>query len=523
MRSRSERIFLKLCSSVNYTIRKIAQLTGISKSAVNRHKRAIEGRNLFPESCFWETKEGGAWLCRLYVAVLFLFGITCGIGAGRISLFFKLLRLDMHIGSSPSTIKNYINKIQDLLEKYQKSQQAQLSNNKSLTIVGGADETFIEDMILVFMDLASGFIFVEQPSKNRCYETWKDKVQAIVDKFGVNIKYIVSDRAKPLIKLAKEGFGCLSIPDLFHGVNEIVKVFGLSLGRKKNAIQKELCKALSTLALLKELGKNISQQESIVSHLKKEQAIIESGISHYRQLLHTLSQIVHPFDITNSNGQTSAQVQLLLNQLVEEIRELQKEHEINDPKERIEKFCKQIEDIASVIDAWWLWVEESLDSDKVTEEIQEWLLTYLLPTVYWQKQAERTKNPDLKEAYFYAFEKAQYELEHHPLTSSLIHQKELLSWADWMVSNFQRTSSAVEGRNGCLSQIHHNGRSITKKRLKALTTIHNYYLKRSDGTTAAERLFGRKFDDPFEWLVEHMGDLPLARMSKKRVAVTADL
>jgi len=29
------------------------------------------------------------------------------------------------------------------------------------------------------------------------HETWKDKVQNIVDKFGVKIKYIVSDRAKP--------------------------------------------------------------------------------------------------------------------------------------------------------------------------------------------------------------------------------------------------------------------------------------------------------------------------------------
>ena len=159
MRSRSERIFLKLCSSVNYTIRKIAQLTGISKSAVNRHKRAIERRNLFPESCFWETKEGGAWLCRLYVAVLFLFGITCGIGAGRISLFIKLLRLDMHIGSSPSTIKNNINKIQDLLEEYRESQQTQLSNNKSLTIVGGADETFIEDMGILHFSVYTFHLF----------------------------------------------------------------------------------------------------------------------------------------------------------------------------------------------------------------------------------------------------------------------------------------------------------------------------------------------------------------------------
>jgi len=151
---------------------------------------------------------------------------------------------------------------------------------------------------------------------------------------------------------------------------------------------------------------------------------------------------------------------------------------------------------------------------------KEVITTFLLPTIYWQKQTERTKNPDLKESYLYAFEKAQLELEQHPLTSSLIRQEKWLSWAEWMVSNFQRTSSAIEGRNGWLSQIHHNGRGLTTKRLKALTIIHNYYLKRSDGTTAAERLFGRKFADPFEWLVEHMGDLPLARRSKYQVPVT---
>ena len=117
---------------------------------------------------------------------------------------------------------------------------------------------------------------------------------------------------------------------------------------------------------MKELGKDVTQQESIVSQLKNDQVIIDSGISKYQQILHALSKIVHPFDINNSNRQSSVCVKLLLNQLVEQIRELQKEQEIKDPKKRIEKFGKQIEGIASIIDAWWLWAEESLDSDKLT-------------------------------------------------------------------------------------------------------------------------------------------------------------
>ncbi len=61
--------------------------------------------------------------------------------------------------------------------------------------------------------------------------------------------------------------------------------------------------------------------------------------------------------------------------------------------------------------------------------------------------------------------------------------------------------------------MHHNGRGITSKRLKAQTILHNYYLKRCDDTTAAERLFGQSFPNPIIWVGERMGDLPLPRAS----------
>lgn len=77
------------------------------------------------------------------------------------------------------------------------------------------------------------------------------------------------------------------------------------------------------------------------------------------------------------------------------------------------------------------------------------------------------------------------------------------------------TSSPVEGRNGYLSRIHHGGRGLSERRLQVLTVIHNFALKRSDGSTAAERLFGRQFPDLFESIVEHMGELPLPRKTRK--------
>ena len=60
---------------------------------------------------------------------------------------------------------------------------------------------------------------------------------------------MVSDRAKALIKLAESGIGCLSIPDLFHASNEIVKLFGIRFNRKKEAIHKKLTDAILKLEL----------------------------------------------------------------------------------------------------------------------------------------------------------------------------------------------------------------------------------------------------------------------------------
>jgi hypothetical protein len=84
-----------------------------------------------------------------------------------------------------------------------------------------------------------------------------------------------------------------------------------------------------------------------------------------------------------------------------------------------------------------------------------------------------------------------------------------------MCAEFQRISSAVEGCNGYLSRLHHANRGFTEQSLKVLKTIHNFDLKRDDGTTAAQRLFDKPFPDLFEWVVLNMGDLPRARRTLK--------
>ena len=125
----------------------------------------------------------------------------------------------------------------------------------------------------------------------------------------------------------------------------------------------------------------------------------------------------------------------------------------------------------------------------------------------------------MKKMYEAAWRKAQAAYAIHPMTQTM--SKEELdrwrSWGEWASGNFHRASSAVEGRNGCLSQSYHNGRGLTSGRLGASTTIHNYDTHRRDGSTPAERLYGEKFPDLFEWVIGQMGALSLPRKSRQRI------
>lgn len=67
---------------------------------MHRHLHAQERRNRYPESRLWETEAGHVWLRLLVWAVLYFFGLECGVGGDKLSRFFKLIRIDTHVGVS---------------------------------------------------------------------------------------------------------------------------------------------------------------------------------------------------------------------------------------------------------------------------------------------------------------------------------------------------------------------------------------------------------------------------------------
>ena len=222
--TKSRLIFNAFRDNAKASIRQVALQTGLSKSSVHRLGQAMAHRNQHPESWLWETEEGRRWFIRVVVAVLYYFGLKRGVGAETMSAFFACLHLEHHAGCSPSTLRAALDKLATLiLETTEAWEREGIAEAQMGPMVGAVDETFLQRMMLVFMDLVSGYVLLEETADDRSYETWYDRVSTRLEPMQTHVLSLVSDRAKALIKLAQTGLECLSIPDLFHLLHDLAK------------------------------------------------------------------------------------------------------------------------------------------------------------------------------------------------------------------------------------------------------------------------------------------------------------
>lgn len=188
---------------------------------MHRLYHRIKRRNQHPESQLWETEAGQQWLRLLVFAAVFVFSLEGGIGCERLSEFFHLLRLQKHIAVSPSALRRLRTRLEEKIIEYQLHVQSQsVQSGRQVEICAAADEKFFDQVVLVMLDLPSGYIMVEELTENRQYRTWQLSAQKILQDLGMKVKYLVSDRAKAIVKLALSDLGCPSIADLFHESQE---------------------------------------------------------------------------------------------------------------------------------------------------------------------------------------------------------------------------------------------------------------------------------------------------------------
>ena len=392
--------------------------------------------------------------------------------------------------------------------EYEQEQSKACQSETPVSICVGADETFFGLPILVAIELSSGFIFSEVECENRTYETWWNQISNWFNPEQWDCRFMVSDGAKALVKLALDGLNCPTVPDVFHMLRDFSKSIGGTISLQQARLQKEFM-------ALKAKSSSIANAQLLV--VEAQQLQLENDHNDYRESIHALSQSIHPFNIETGKSQMEMELQTSLQPHLSILERLSQTYSPTKSQAALDRWKRQIPFLADGLHAWWIWVLQALATQTQDPEIHHWVLNCLLPWVYWYEQTQKTRQPQLKQNYEKAAKSAHERFLADDCTKNLTNSEQQIwiDWAIWMCTKFQRTSSAVEGRNGYLSGLHHSGRGFTEQTLKVLTIIHNFDIKRNDGTTAAQRLFEKPFPDLFEWIVPRMGELPRPRRTFK--------
>jgi Family of unknown function (DUF6399) len=375
------------------------------------------------------------------------------------------------------------------------------------------------------MDLPTGYLLLEEVAEDRTYATWKALVDERLLALGAGVRYLVSDRAKALLQLAEQGFACLSMPDFFHVMHDLVKSYSLAIARRVRHARQECTKAEEVLSKPRPLAGSPQALLAAQHQVEVRRAEVrrwEGVHSTYRHHLEVLSLTLHPFHIDDSAPQTSAQVHSRLEAAVASIATLAQDHQCPIQYDAMEKVYKQLPGLAALVDFWWEGVRQDLEHAAISAPWRQWATESLLPWVYWERQAAHTRCARRKTKIRQAGETARAAFHQHTLTLRLPVQalEEWYTWATQQVHAFQRASSAVEGRNGMLSQLHHNQRGVPKRRYKVWTVLHNFDCRAADGTTPASRFFRRAFPDLFESVLAQIEDLPRPRQRNPLMALS---
>lgn len=188
---------------------------------------------------------------------------------------------------------------------------------------------------------------------------------------------------------------------------------------------------------------------------------------------------------------------------------------------RLEKAHRVFSGMISTITFFWTMVTQQIASFGLSSEMESVMRDVLIPGFYLQITAKKAKTAKERHRIAKLSQELFARLELLDGWCGLAQpaREQLKVIAKNCAHMFQRSSSCVEGRNGYLSLRHHGLHRLSARKLTVLTVLHNYFIRRSDKTTAAERFFEQKPKDLFGYLLERI-PYP-ARPAKKRIKLAA--
>jgi hypothetical protein len=410
--------------------------------------------------------------------------------------------------------------------------------HKDLTVT--QDETFTGGLCLITMDPESNFIIVEQLAQARDQTTWHACMEPALAQFNCRVIQSTSDEAPGLLAYVEHYLEAHHSPDLFHVQHELVKAVSGPMATKERAAQKAVSEATAQLARLQsdpqstgdeptkcrpgrapQEPMSLEQAEHALETARREHARLAEQRAQVQASIRGIGHDYHFVDLERGVRRNGQLIASDIQEHIDQIRSMAQHEGLSQScVERIEKAERVVPKMQATIEFVSRYVGQQVAQLDLTPPVSFVMHAKLIPSYYLDRVAEtrtlRNGEPlrELAERLRVPlFEPGGALSALSPETQSQLHDE-----AKRLAVVFQRSSSNVEGRNGYLSLRSHQlrGLDLPRKR-ECFTAIHNFFLTRPDGTTAAERFFGQRPRSMFAAILESV-ELAPAPLSPPRKA-----
>ncbi len=517
--------------------RQLAEELDIPRTTLQHWLKRKDSIDAAPEViAFFESPAGIAYLHRLVLGAHFVFTLMGPSGTRLVCRYLELTGLNQFVAASYSPHQKVSRALEEAVVEFGQEEQKRLGKGMaSKQIAVCEDETYHPETCLVAIEPVSNFIVLEKYAENRQAKTWNKAIEEATTDLSVEIIQSTSDEGRGVVKHVEQGLGVHHSPDLFHVQNEVVKGPSIALASQKRRADKAMHEAVEKLgryqkkkaAYLNDQGRakcppGLEKKIEQAQRQKDEgREPLETATAHQervKQAIQGISQAYHPYDLQTGQPRKAELVSTALEKQFSELDAVSTEAGLSERCfKRIKKAKRVVGDMVATIAFFFMTVEAKVEALSLAPDVEQAVYDNLIPAIYLHLVAQKVKTPAEKLDLLWRSEQLLTPLlardgPFRGLEKEDLHLLEKV--ATECAHLFQRSSSCVEGRNGQLALFHHSLHRLGNRKLAALTTVHNYFIERPDGTTAAERFFGQKPKDLFERVLERV-NLP-GRPAQKR-------
>ena len=522
--------------------RQAAKLLNVPRSTFQAWQAYQESLDESPAVvAFFHSTVGLAFLHRLVLA----FHLVCvevgACGIRLVCLLLKLTGLDRFVAASYGAQQQVNRQMEEAIVAYRREESARLARDmptKAITLA--KDETFTGGLCLVAIEPKSNFVVLEQAAQGRDQDTWNALMEQALSGLNCQVIQSTSDEAPGLLAYVKHHLGAHHSPDLFHVQHELVKAVSGPMATKQRAAAKAASEAQERVEQVQGQlqgagdaphkrgpGRPPQAATSLEQLAQEAQAASQEfeRISAQRELvaqsIRTIGQVYHFVDVERGVRRNGRLIAADIREQIGTIRSVARHEGLAQTcLDRIDKAERVVPKMQATIEFVSGYVRQQVRQLDVTSPVSYALHAHLIPAFYLERVAQRrtvSAGEPLRELAA-RLRTPLFEPGGALAELSEVQQRQLNQQAKELAEVFQRSSSNVEGRNGYLSLRNHQLRGLDRPRKRAcLTAIHNFFLTRSDGTTAAERFFAQKPRSMFAALLQSV-DLPPAPLSPPRRA-----